>query len=603
MTLDDLFLGAQAAIDRIIRRLRLGPPPVAGRRRLLIVQIDGLSRAVLEQALARGDMPVLRRLVGRDGHRLSPMTVGIPTSTPAFQMAAMYGVQPDIPGFHYHDKRRRTDIHFPRAGHAAFVEASQAANRPGILQGGSVYGCAFTGGAEHDFFSFARLTRPRMPGLLRVLSAFVLVAWVAAKCAALTATELVRTLGRIARRPRERAVRHGDGSRRRSACRCGRASGSRSRSRATSTTACRRSTSTTSTTTRGPTRSGPGAARPSRRFARSTDRSGRSGASLRRVPEYRYDLYVLADHGQASCTPYSAMTGGRRFERAFFDEILAGVAVPEPATFPPRPRRRLDHPAAAAVEAGNLDRRLATLAASTSASSPTSTSASRGSAMGSAWSRPGRMRSCTSWTRRSPCRSRRSRRAGLGCRPCSRRAPASASSWPAPRTAPSASGAAKAIASRSSTGGPFAEREDRAVVLRDLATLMAMPSAGDLVVYGIDAPEGHVSFIDEVGAHAGPSPEELHTFIVAPAEARRAGLDRSSAPALRSVHPLPVRDSLAVARLTAATTTPCRAHDTRTRYRARDRGVHRRFGLPCRTRVPFFRGLRAWHGTRTLNSA
>ena len=206
MTLDDLFLRAQAVIDRIIRRLRLGPPPVAGRRRLLIVQIDGLSRVVLEQALARGHMPVLRRLVGRDGHRLSPMTVGIPTSTPAFQMAAMYGVQPDIPGFHYHDKRRRTDIHFPRAGHAAFVEASQAANRAGILQGGSVYGCAFTGGAEHDFFSFARLTRPRMPGLLRVLSAFVLVGWVAAKCAALTATELVRTLGRIARRPRERAV-------------------------------------------------------------------------------------------------------------------------------------------------------------------------------------------------------------------------------------------------------------------------------------------------------------------------------------------------------------------------------------------------------------
>jgi hypothetical protein len=70
-----------------------------------------------------------------------------------------------------------------------------------------------------------------------------------------------------------------------------------------------------------------------------------------------------------------------------------------------------------------------------------------------------------------------------------------------------------------SEGGPFGEREDRAVVLRDLTTLMAMPSAGDLVVYGIDAPGGHVSFIHEVGAHAGPSPEELHTFIVAPSEA------------------------------------------------------------------------------------
>jgi hypothetical protein len=51
-----------------------------------------------------------------------------------------------------------------------------------------------------------------------------------------------------------------------------------------------------------------------------------------------------------------------------------------------------------------------------------------------------------------------------------------------------------------------------------IADLMAMPSAGDLVIYGIDAPEGHVSFIPEVGAHAGTSPEEMHTFIVRPAQ-------------------------------------------------------------------------------------
>ena len=70
--------------------------------------------------------------------------------------------------------------------------------------------------------------------------------------------------------------------------------------------------------------------------------------------------------------------------------------------------------------------------------------------------------------------------------------------------------------SRSRTGGPFDGRDDRAIVTRDLAALMAMRSAGDLVVYGTEAPEGHVSYIDEFGAHAGPSREELHTFLVAP---------------------------------------------------------------------------------------
>jgi hypothetical protein len=64
--------------------------------------------------------------------------------------------------------------------------------------------------------------------------------------------------------------------------------------------------------------------------------------------------------------------------------------------------------------------------------------------------------------------------------------------------------------------GPFEEREDRDLVLRDLATLMAMRSAGDLVIYGTGALEGNVSYIPEVGAHAGPSPDELRTFIVAP---------------------------------------------------------------------------------------
>lgn len=52
--------------------------------------------------------------------------------------------------------------------------------------------------------------------------------------------------------------------------------------------------------------------------------------------------------------------------------------------------------------------------------------------------------------------------------------------------------------------------------MRGLRELMAMPSAGDLVLYGIGAPAGDVSFLDERGAHAGPSPAELDTFILHP---------------------------------------------------------------------------------------
>ena len=54
-------------------------------------------------------------------------------------------------------------------------------------------------------------------------------------------------------------------------------------------------------------------------------------------------------------------------------------------------------------------------------------------------------------------------------------------------------------------------------MLKGLRDLMAMPSAGDLVLYGIGAPHSNVSFIDERGAHAGPSETEMQTFILHPA--------------------------------------------------------------------------------------
>jgi hypothetical protein len=52
--------------------------------------------------------------------------------------------------------------------------------------------------------------------------------------------------------------------------------------------------------------------------------------------------------------------------------------------------------------------------------------------------------------------------------------------------------------------------------LSGLRELMAMPSAGDLALYGAGAPGGDVSCLDEGGVHAGPSPAELEDFILHP---------------------------------------------------------------------------------------
>jgi hypothetical protein len=65
--------------------------------------------------------------------------------------------------------------------------------------------------------------------------------------------------------------------------------------------------------------------------------------------------------------------------------------------------------------------------------------------------------------------------------------------------------------------GPFAGRPDVDRVGEGIRDLMAMRCAGDLVLYGHGSPDGDVSFIGEQGGHAGPSTDEMQTFIVYPA--------------------------------------------------------------------------------------
>lgn len=66
------------------------------------------------------------------------------------------------------------------------------------------------------------------------------------------------------------------------------------------------------------------------------------------------------------------------------------------------------------------------------------------------------------------------------------------------------------------TGSPLFDRSDRELVARELQNLLAMPSAGDIVLYGHYTARGCVNFLGERGSHAGPSEGELYGFIMAP---------------------------------------------------------------------------------------
>jgi hypothetical protein len=410
-------------------------------------------------------------------------------------MAAMYGVRPDIPGFHYYDRQRQADIHFPCSGHAALVETRQATGRRGILQSGSAYGCVFTGGAENNLFSFAVLTRPTGRGLLTGLSAVVVVAWVVVKSSLRTIVELVRAVLRFIADPigslpgwRWLTIKIGLSVWVRALFTL---SASRDLYAGTGTVYVNYLDYDVVAHAFGP-RSGP-AFRSLRRVDRAIRQLWRV---MRRVAEHQYDLYVLADHGQASSRPYRDLGGGQRFERSVRQSGLArGILARQRGAAGLFQRflnyldedfmRRRDPEAyqrdgvrviaagpnaflyilgvARPLDAEALEHRLPGLAEELS----------RSPGVGYVLAR----------SADGPICFKRGKRYQLGA----------------------------------SEPGPFAGRPDAALVIQGVHDLMSMPSAGDLVIYGIDAPEGHVSYIPEVGAHAGPSPEELHTFIVCPA--------------------------------------------------------------------------------------
>jgi len=513
--LDELVLALQGLVDRIARWARLGPTDDNPRRRFLIVQIDGLSKEVFEGALHTGGIPNTARLIASRRFLRRPMSVGLPSSTPAFQAAAMYGVMPDIPGFHYYDKRAERELHFPEAGDADFVETRVAAGRRGILEGGSCYGCVFTGGAENSLLTFARLmkvTRAGLP-LLRLALSVVLLGWVIAKCLWLTAVELTRFVVRLTAHPD--SASH---------------DGLRWLGLKIVFSIWVRELFTLSVSADlyrgipalyvnfldydvfahsfGPTH------RSAMRALRHIDNAiGQLARIVERLPEFQYDLYILADHGQTMTRPFPQVSGGQSLEEVTRDILGTQSGRAD--------NRRRAHMGVARQLAGyrqahsrgilqrffNHVERTRHVDTSTDAAGETVRIITAGPNAFVYFLDAPEPLALEEIERRHPgAAARLSEHPGVGL-VLARSARGPVCWWRGKTVSLDHDG----------SDGPFAEREDRQLVLSGLRDLMAMRSAGDLVVYGIGAPESDVSFIEERGAHAGPSEHEMHTFFIHPA--------------------------------------------------------------------------------------
>jgi len=146
------------ALARQIGRPEISPD---GRRGFIVIQIDGLSHDHLLEAMDRGYVPYLRRLVREEGWHLTPWYCGLPSTTPAVQAAILFGNREDIPGFRWYDKRERVAFVAKWPAQVQALQERLKAGRVGILVGGSSYVNMFDGDADLALFTLASV-HPRL---------------------------------------------------------------------------------------------------------------------------------------------------------------------------------------------------------------------------------------------------------------------------------------------------------------------------------------------------------------------------------------------------------------------------------------------------------
>ncbi|WP_436714429.1 hypothetical protein U8335_15185 [Roseiconus lacunae] len=122
-----------------------------------MIQIDGLSRRELENAIEQGRMPFLKSLLDRQGYRLHSFYSGLPSSTPAVQGELFYGIKTAVPAFGFVDHETDQSVLMFSPDAAAKVQQRISDGRVGLLHGGSSYCNIYDGGADESHFCAASI--------------------------------------------------------------------------------------------------------------------------------------------------------------------------------------------------------------------------------------------------------------------------------------------------------------------------------------------------------------------------------------------------------------------------------------------------------------
>ncbi len=132
---------------RRLLRMPLSDVP-ANQRGMVLIQIDGLSRAHFVKAIEQSYVPFLWRLMQKQNYRAWPMYSGVPSVTPSVQGEIFYGVRQCTPAFQFWDRDKSKKYTMFEEKCATDIEQKmEAEGGEPLLRDGSSYGNIFSGGA------------------------------------------------------------------------------------------------------------------------------------------------------------------------------------------------------------------------------------------------------------------------------------------------------------------------------------------------------------------------------------------------------------------------------------------------------------------------
>lgn len=142
---------------------------------LIMIQIDGLSRRQLENAMSAGRMPYLAKLLRQRHFSLESFYSGVPSTTPAVQGEIFYGIKAVVPSFEFLDHRSGRMFRMYEAESAEEIEGRMVAEgAEPLFEGAHVYSNIYRGGAAESHYCSADLTVGELKKQLNPLKGLLL---------------------------------------------------------------------------------------------------------------------------------------------------------------------------------------------------------------------------------------------------------------------------------------------------------------------------------------------------------------------------------------------------------------------------------------------